>query len=222
MPVSLDLVAGILGTVFTVLLLSYLFGDTVLYRWTLAILVGVGAGYALALALRYLVYTWILPMLDAQTGLELRLYYAIPIILGALLLFKGFPRLSPAGNLSMAILLGSGVAVAFSGALLGTIIPQVDATGSGLSLRAGVGQVFNGVLVLLGTIIALLGFSPRPEPQVGQARLWQVWLQRFSRYLLIIGLAVAFAGALTSSLMMLVSSLAFLLEKLFSILAIGL
>ncbi len=222
MPVSLDLVAGLLGAAFTVLLLSYLFGDTVLYRWTLAILVGVGAGYALALALRYLVYTWIMSMLDTQAAFELRLYYAFPVILGALLLFKGFPRLSPVGNISMAILLGSGVAVAFSGALLGTIIPQIDATGAGLSLRFGLGQALNGLLVLLGTIVALLGFSSRPEPQVGQARLWQVWLKLISRYLLVIGLAVAFAGALTSSLMMLVSSLAFLLEKLFSILPIGL
>ncbi len=221
MPVSLEWLAGLLGAVFAILLLSYLFGDTVLYRWTLAILVGTGAGYALALALRYLMYTWLMPLLDWQSSLEMRVYYAIPVFLGALLLFKGFPRLSPIGNISMAILLGSGVAVALSGALLGTLIPQIDATGSGLSLRSGVGQAFNGLLVLVGTSIALYGFSPRPEPQIGQARTAQVWLKLISRYLLVMGLAVAFAGALTSSLTMLISSLSFLLEKLFSIFSIG-
>ncbi len=222
MPVSLELLIGLAGAVLTVLLLSYLFGDTVLYRWALAVLVGVGAGYAMALVLGYLRDNWLVLMMDPNQSADLRLYYAIPLLLGALLLFKGFPRFSRLGNVSMAILLGSGVAVAFSGALLGTVIPQIDAAGSGLSLKAGLGNVFNGLLVLAGTIIALLGFSPRPEPQIGQARTGQIWIKRISRYLLIIGLAVAYAGALTSSLIVLVNRLAIMTDWLFSLLNIGL
>lgn len=215
-----ELLTGIVGAVVTVLLLSYFFGDTGLYRWTLAIIVGVGAGYAMAMVLRYLHQVWIRPMLDPTLPLEMRLYYAIPILLGATLLFKGFPRVSRLGNLAMALLLGSGVAVAFTGALLGTVIPQIMATGGSLS-RASGGNIINGFLVLVGTIVALLGFSPRPEPQREQAQAGQVWLKRISRYVLIIGLAVAYAGALTSALMLLVSRLAFVVNWIFSFLNIG-
>lgn len=215
-----ELLTGAVSVVVTVLLLSYFFGDTGLYRWTLAIIVGVGAGYAMAMVLRYLQQVWVKPMLDSTLPLEMRLYYAIPILLGATLLLKGFPRLSHLGNLAMALLLGSGVAVAFTGALLGTVIPQIMATGSSLSPTSG-GSMLNGLLVLAGTIMALLGFSPRPEPQREQAHAGQVWLKRISRYVLIIGLAVAYAGALTSSLMLLVSRLALVLNWIFSFLNIG-
>lgn len=215
-----ELLTGVVSAVVTVLLLSYFFGDTGLYRWTLAIIVGVGAGYAMAMVLRYLHQIWIKPMLDPALPLEMRLYYAIPILLGATLLFKGFPRLSRLGNLAMAILLGSGVAVAFTGALLGTVIPQIMATGGSLSKASG-GHIINGFLVLVGTIIALLAFSPRQEPQREQAQVGQVWLKRTSRYILIIGLAVAYAGALTSALMLLVSRLAFVVNWIFSFFNIG-
>ncbi len=212
----LELLAGLIGAAVTVLVLSYLLGDSVFYRWTLAIIVGIGAGYAMALVLRYVVDTWLLPMFNPDLT-DMRLFYAIPILLGATLLFKGFPRAARIGNVAMAVLLGSGVAVAFAGALLGTVIPQIDATGSGLSLRAGLGSALNGLLVLVGTIIALLGFSSRPEPQREQAQAWQIWLKRLSRYIVVAGLAVAYAGALTSALTMLVNRLAFVANLVLSL-----
>lgn len=196
----------IIGSVVTLLIFSYLIGDNLLYRWALALLVGAGTGYALAVALHFIIFDWV-NNIQASVSLALRLYYLAPLLLGALLLLKGIPRLSALGNVSMGFMLGVGAAVAISGALLGTLIPQMQATSTGISLKEGGAALLNGGLVLIGTLTSLFVFSPRLRQADKELRPITLWLQRTGRAFVVVSLAVAFSGALTSALTILIERL---------------
>jgi len=179
---------------------GYLFGDNPLYRWTVALLVGVGTGYAFAVTLNFLI-NW---MIDGLSGNRPPILVMPSLILGALLLLKGFPKLSPIGNISMGLLLGVGGAVAISGALLGTLIPQAIDTGKAMVLDQGWSLALEGALTVIGVLLALFAFSPRPYRRtetpsaVGQSVRWA------GQALVMVALAVAFVGALTSAFTLLI------------------
>jgi len=196
----------IIGSVVTLLIFSYLIGDNLLYRWALALLVGAGTGYALAVSLRFIIFDW-LNNIQASDSLSMRLYYLAPLLLGALLLLKGIPRLSALGNVSMGFMLGVGAAVAISGALLGTLVPQMQATATGISLENGEAALLNGGLVLVGTLTSLFVFSPRLRRADKELHPITLWLQRTGRAFVVVSLAVAFSGALTSALTILIERL---------------
>ncbi|MCD6345502.1 MAG: hypothetical protein J7M17_07875 [Anaerolineae bacterium] len=196
----------IIGSIVTLLIFSYLIGDNLLYRWALALLVGAGTGYALAVALHFVIFDWV-NNIQASDSLTLRLYYLVPLLLGALLLLKGIPRLSALGNVSMGFMLGVGAAVAVSGALLGTLIPQMQTTATGISLKAGGSALLNGGLILVGTLSSLFVFSPRLRQADKELRPITLWLQRLGRAFVVVSLAVAFSGALTSALTILIERL---------------
>jgi len=126
---SLDTVVAVLLTLFV---FSFLLGDNVLYRLAEHLFVGVAIGYAVVIAFHsVLVPRLITPLaegLEAQNWAEVMLAL-IALVFGLLLLLKPLRSLSWWGNLSIALLLGIGAALAIGGALLGTLVPQVAATG---------------------------------------------------------------------------------------------
>jgi hypothetical protein len=198
-----EIVGLVIGTVLTLAIFSYLLGDNVLYRWALALLVGAGVGYALGIALRFLVFDWIAEALNANDP-AVSLTYAVPLLLGGLLLFKGFGRSNIAvlGNIPLAFLVGVGAAAAVSGALTGTLIPQVRATGMALNLQSPLLRLVEGAIVLVGTIAALAFFSPtgRTAQPGGLIGGIQGGIQHLGKIFVVIALGVAFSGAVTSAL----------------------
>ncbi len=195
----------IAGAVMTLAIFSYLLSDNILYRWALALLVGGGTGFAFGAVLHFLL-EWTLEGLQQQDVVG-QVIYGLPLILGLLLLAKSWPRLSFLGNLTMGMLIGVGAAVALTGALLGTLVPQVLATE--LPRSASPWGWGNALLVLLGTLMALFVFSPLPayDPVEERSRLFILWLRRVGRGFIAVALAVAFAGAITTALTMLVERL---------------
>ncbi|MGC9399431.1 MAG: hypothetical protein ACP5HM_09875 [Anaerolineae bacterium] len=196
---DLDLIAwaGMLLTF--IILLGYLLGDNPLYRWSVALLVGVGAGYVFAVTAHFLV-RW---TMGGVTGEQHPVLVLPPLIFGFLLLLKGFPKLSPVGNISMGLLLGVGVAVAISGALLGTLLPQMANTGRALVLDQGWRPALEGVLMIVGTLLALFAFSPHPFLAGEEPSFVEKGIRWAGQTLVALALAVAFAGALTSALTLL-------------------
>lgn len=198
---DIEVIGMIVGAVLTLMIFSYIFTDNFLYRWALALLVGSSVGYALGVAIRFVLLEWFELALGKESMYE-RLFYFIPLLLGILLLLKGFApskflgRIAVLGNISMGYLIGVGAAIAISGAVLGTIIPQVWATGQSLKFST----FLTGVLVVTGTVTSLLVFSPRLRTNAGEARPLMVWPQRLGRLFIVIALATAFAGTLTSAL----------------------
>ena len=203
-----EILGLIIGTIITLMIFSYLLGDNVLYRWALALLVGSAVGYATGIAVDFVWQQWITPALS-NTDPAANLTYTVPLLLGSLLLLKGFPparflgKISVLGNIPLGYLVGVGAGVAISGALTGSLIPQVLATGQGIRLDAGILELLQGGVVLVGTLSVLLLFAARPKSQpLGRETLSisQRSIRQLGGFFLVVGLGAAFAGAITSAL----------------------
>ena len=216
-----DMIGLIVGAALTLIIFSYLLGDNVLYRWVLALLVGSGAGYVMGIALRFLLVDWLGQARTAENSV-VRIFYFIPLFLGILLLLKGFTsskllgRLAVLGNIPMAYLLGTGAAVSIAGALLGTLFPQIQATGNTLTMQNFPWGLLQGLVMLTGTMTALLVFSPKARVHEGERKPVVVWLQRIGQFFIIVALAAAFAGAITSGLTLWVERWSELFRLVFS------
>ncbi len=196
-----ELVGPIIGAVLALFTLSYLIGDNPLYRLALHIFVGVLTGYSFGVVVREVLLRMAFPKLMSNPAAVV-----VPLVLGILLLFKGFPKQAFVGNFSMAQLIGVGAAVALGGALLGTLAPQVEATGRALSpasltsLRFG---LLDGLMIVVGTVCTLLAFTFTQPGRDADGFTWRsiidgaAWI---GRVFLVVAFGVAFAGALTASL----------------------
>jgi len=194
------------GVGLSIFILSYvLLGENPLYRLALHVFIGGLIGYGIAIAISEVMIDTLVVQL-----LERDFLVALPTVLGILLLVKGLPKYAYVGNLSVAYLVGVGVAVALGGALLGTLIPQVEATALTLSIEPtslytmdGLRSLLDGLLVVVGTICTLLMFQFTGRTEAGGtgigARLVGVasWI---GRVFLTCALGVAFAGAFTTFL----------------------
>ncbi|MBM3129000.1 MAG: hypothetical protein FJ009_10325 [Chloroflexi bacterium] len=195
------------GAILTLLVFSYLLGDTPLFRVAQAIFVGVAIGYAISAA----VYLILLPLLFDPLIINpvMNSYLVIPLILGLLLLLKLRTAWAPVGNLSIAFLFGVGSALALGGALDGTLLPQLSAIVVPL-------DSLENVLLVAGTLGALLSFR-FIQPQSGRfgarvvetvARGWGA----FGRWFVMIALGALFASVAVSRISLLVNRVYFLLH----------
>jgi hypothetical protein len=209
----LEIAGLVAGAVLTLLIFSYLLGDNPLYRLALHLFVGALLGYSFGIVLRDVLRNMVLAQLSTDP-----LAVVVPLVLGILLLFKGFPRQAYVGNLSIAYLVGVGTAVALSGALLGTLVPQIGATGHALSrtslgsFRAG---LLDGLLIVVGTVCTLMISTFAARKQQGLAGVWSQIVRLASgvgRTFLTVALGVAFAGALTASLSIFIGRLQYLID----------
>jgi hypothetical protein len=208
-----ELVGPITGAILTLLALTYLAGDNPLYRLALHICAGVMVGYSFGVTVREVLLGVALPKLLSNPPAVV-----VPLVLGIMLLFKGFPKQAFVGNTSIALLVGVGTGVALGGALLGTLGPQVEATGQALSpsswssFRLG---PLDGLMIVVGTVCTLLAFTfTQPERDVDSFP-WQSIVDgaaRVGRVFLVFTFGVAFAGAVTASLSIFVGRMAFLID----------
>ena len=198
------IVAALLG----LFVLSYVIGDNPLYRLALHIFAGAMIGYAGGIVVRDVLLGVALPGLLSNPR-----SVVIPLVLGLLLLVKGLPRQAFVGNTSVGFLIGVGTAVAMGGALLGTVVPQVQATGRALSSASLAAQRFgllDGLMVVVGTVCTLLAFSFTASDTAGEGAFWQRILggaAAVGRVILIFAYGVAFAGVLTAALSVFVGRL---------------
>lgn len=162
MPI--ELILGAVSFLFTIMVLSYLIGDNALFRFAIHVFVGVSAGYVAAVAIYQVVWPYLLVPLITASMME-RTLLIVPLILSALMLMKISPRLSWLGGPAVGYLVGAGAAIAIGGAVLGTILPQINATAEPFDVaglvRRGVNplqSVFNGVVILLATVSTLAYF----------------------------------------------------------------
>lgn len=203
----------VVGAVLTLLIFSYLLGDNPLYRLALHLFIGALVGYSLGIVLRDVLLGTVLAQLLTNP-----LAVMFPLVLGILLLFKGFPRQAYVGNFSVAYLVGVGTAVALSGALVGTLVPQIGATGRALSpasLQSSRTGLLDGLLIIVGTTCTLLGFAFTAQRERGVGGVWARVTKlaaRVGRVFTIFAFGVAFAGALTASLSIFIGRIQYLID----------
>jgi len=218
------LIGPITAAVLTVMVLSYVLGDSVFFRLAVHVFIGVAAGYAGAAAIRNLLLPALITPL-ASVGLagllrlQIVLEVIVPLVLIAMLLLKLSPATARLGGAPMALLVGVAAAVIVGGAITGTLLPQslsaMDSLDPGVvspqTGATGVERIFNVALMLLGTISTLLYFRFTRRESSGPVvtPTWSTWLLS-SEPLMLLGKAfiavtfgVMFAGALAASMMVL-------------------
>jgi hypothetical protein len=147
----------ILGALLTFCVLTYLIGDNVLFRLAVYILIGSSSAYAAVIV----IYDELNPRIQQGAANPTMLVVTIvALILGALLLFKVSPRLAWLGNLSVGYLVGVGAATVLGGAIIGTLGPQIVATGApATSPSGGAPDSLLNLIVVIGTCVTLLSFG---------------------------------------------------------------
>jgi hypothetical protein len=223
-----DLVGAILGFVLTLMVVSYVIKDNALFRLAVHIFIGVAAGYATVLVIyNVLWYQLLVPLLN--NPLEQLSLVAPPLLLGIWLLTKASPRLSRVGSPVVAFLVGVGAATAISGAISGTLFPQVGATinlfdlgATGLSGSKLLGWVVNALLILIGTITSLayfhFGVRSRGD-QTAQRPLWIEILSQIGQVFIAVAFGTLFAGAYAAALAALVERISFVWKFLSDLLS---
>lgn len=164
----LDIISGLLSFLFTIFVLSYLIGDNPLFRITIYIFVGAAAGYVGSV----IVWQVLKPQLwdkgiAAIFGGTLvdQLLILLPLLGAALILTKISSRMAGFARLPMAFLVGAGAAVTIGGALLGTLLPQMEATINFFDPQLAAARnihalevMGNGAVILLGVVTSLAYF----------------------------------------------------------------
>jgi hypothetical protein len=205
LPFNLELVTGLSGLIFSLMIFSYLIGDNFLFKIALYIFTGVSAGYIAAVAcwqVLILLPKFTLPLITGAPQDFVLLIFPIAGIF--MILMKVSPRLAGIGRLAMAYIVGAGSAVAIVGALSGTLIPQVESTINAFDPNRGfLNIMINGLAILLGTTLTLIyfHFGARTKPDGSVQRLGVIeilaWLGRF---FIGVTLGVVFAGVYSAAL----------------------
>jgi hypothetical protein len=218
----LEMADTLVAVILTLFVFSYLLGDNVLYRLAEHIFVGVALGYAVVVGFHTILAPKLfIPMAGAlsERNWEQLLLPTVSLLLGLLLLTKPSKTLSWLGNLSVAVLLGVGSALAIGGALLGTLLPQADATADVTYYVTRYGPslgLFSGVVALAGTTGVLLHFyfAGSQEGRLGgfRAGLVRTW-GGLGRWFIVIAFGAILATTFVSRLSLLIGRIQFLLDS---------
>jgi hypothetical protein len=147
-----------IAAILTLMVYSYLLADNPLYRLTQHLFVGSSVGYAAVVVIHNILRPRLAePLLQDATA---NWPYLLPLLLGLLLLAKGRGTIAWLGNSSVAFLFGVGAALAIGGALLGSFLPQIQASWVSVSPEtAGSAEAaVNNILLTVGTIGTLAYF----------------------------------------------------------------
>jgi hypothetical protein len=208
-----DLIGVWVGAILTLLVFSYLLGDSPLFRIAQAIFVGVAVGYAATAA----IYLVLLPNLIDPLSADPNRYWhlSIPLILGLLLFAKARTSWASLGNIPMGFLFGVGGALAITGALSGVLAPQIAALVVSLSPSAGWDVVISNVLMVVGALGAFLSFRfIIPGKNTGARAFDQVargW-GYVGRWFILIAFGAIFAGTAASRIAVLINRVYYLMH----------
>jgi len=203
----------------TLAVLSQVLGDHPVSRAAQYLFVGLTAGYACSLALKQVLWPRLLRLIQDPVSYW---PYAVFFALGLLLLCRGIQRLSPAGDLPLAVLFGSGAGLVLAGITSGTLLPQIEA-----SLRSIAPQDYGGgawgwakaldtLFLILGTVCVLAAFQHTAKGRRPVSRVWAGVVRILGsggRLLISIAFGALLAGALITFFSALLGRVDFLLHE---------
>ncbi|MCV0404039.1 MAG: hypothetical protein K5924_10090 [Chloroflexi bacterium] len=197
--------AGTAGTwvaaIATLVVLGSLLGERRLFGWSQHLLAGLATGFLALLAIREVIAPRLVDPIIAEGAARPELW-AGAILVAAAATVPWLPRRLAAVPISVVV--GTLAAFALGGAVIGTIVPQLDAT----IARPGatVAGTAAGALAATATGLVLLGFVhgvPRGRILTAAASA--------GRWLLIVGIGAWLGYLVLSRLVLLVDRLGFLL-----------
>jgi hypothetical protein len=212
---SIEFISALVGFLLTLMIFSYLIGDSPLFRIAVYLFIGVSSGYAATIIWYYVLMPRLIEPLGDPDQLIL---LVVPLILSFSLLAKLSPRISWIGNFAMALLVGVGAATAVGGALLGTLIPQAQASIDAFDLRSSASPAFKfleAVVMLLGTVLTLAAFQfgAKSAPDGTPKRnVILEWTASFGRIFIAVTLGVLFAGVYMAALTAMIERLSSVIQ----------
>jgi hypothetical protein len=227
MPINVtEMISAAIGLVLTLMVFSYLIGDNVLFRIAIYLFIGVASGYAAAVVIQNV----LIPRLFEPLGDPKQLLLTIvPLVLSVSLLAKLSPRISWLGSFAMALLVGVGAATAIGGAVVGTLVPQVQVAGDALNFRTAgsssgaLFQVIEGGVMMVGTILTLayfqFGAKRAADGSVKRNPILELlaWL---GRIFIAVTFGVLFAGVYMSALTAMIERLSSMINFVKSLLGL--
>jgi hypothetical protein len=217
--IDIQLVGGmLLGFFLTIAILSYLLlDDNLLFRLGAYVLVGVSAGYLMAVMMSSVLFDQYLSPLFYGFSLDKLPVLVLLLVMGLLFLARLDPRGSGMAFIPIAFLVGVGAAVVVGGSLTGTFIPQAVAAAEPSLLPADPWSMLENWCVLLGTLTTLAyfhfgarprgGAEPTAPPVIGP-------IMQVGKVFLSLTLGALYAGALLSALSLLVERIYFLIQTI--------
>jgi hypothetical protein len=208
---------SLLGLLLTLIILSYIFGDHVLFRLVSYMFVGCAAGYVAVIVIYQVIIPrlyW--PIFSGSSGERLLAFGGL--VLSVLLFTRLLPGLTRAGNIALAYLVGVSAAVIISGSIYGTILPQVNAvTGtidSGLTGTGLIYRILEGLTFLVGTIssLAFFHYGTRSKSIDKKRHPLIELLARIGSGFISITFGAVFAGVYAASVSALMDRLVFILD----------
>jgi hypothetical protein len=211
--ISVELVAGFVSFLFTLMVLSYLVGDNAFFQLAIYVFIGVSAGYAASVAWQQVLWPKLFQPLMSNPLQNLPAI--IPLLMGILLLAKLSPRSARLANPSMAFLVGVGAAVAVGGAVMGTLFPQVQASANLFDLTKGgsiLEHLFEASVALVGTVTTLIyfHFGAKATPGGPQRSKLVGVLGAIGQGFIAVTFGVLFAGAYAAAMTALIERIYFL------------
>ncbi len=220
----MDIVNGPVGVwiaaVLTIMVYSFLLGDNPLFALAEHALVGTAIAYAAIVS----VHSVLIPRLYVPLA-QGNWLYLIPLVLGVLLLAKVRTWTAPLGNVSTGFLIGVGAALAISGALLGTVWPQVSATIVSVapSDYDGWPGLVDAIIVAIGTIATLLYFHFSRGGTSGVGRLSSALVAsgaKLGRLTIMVAFGAIFASLVMSRVSLFIGRMQFLLDDWLHVISI--
>ena len=180
-----SLLGAILATLLTLAIFSRAFAETRAFRWAAHLLLGMGAGYVAAIALKSVLLPALTPAAWLHSG-----QVGIGFVAGALIAAMGLrfaaqPELRAWGLPSVGLVAGVAAALALAGAVRGTLLPQLMAPFNltqtffpGFPALDAL-SVIAAALTTLGVLFYLLPWENEEDGEDSWARWlfdgWRLW-----------------------------------------------
>ncbi len=217
---TLDLLLLLAGLVLSLMVFSYLLGDTLLFGIAMYTLVGASAGFAVLVLLDKVIIPMAINPLSsfAQTSAILAL---VPLFLSILLIWLLFRKNRRASGVPLGFLGGIVAAALIIGLTRGTLAPQlvsiVDAfdptrmTSAGLPNWTG---IFEAFMMLAGVLAVLFVFHHRRinKQQDTYSHSWLDGLSGFGQVFVGITFGALFVGLFSTSLVALIAYVQYLVD----------
>ena len=208
MAETADLIGAVVGFILTLMVFSYILGDNALFRLATHIFIGVTAAYATVIVVYNVFwYQLVVPLLLSPA--EQALIAGPPIILGGWLMLRASKGLGRYTTPVLALMVGVGAAAAIGGAVRGTIFPQAGASMAVLDLEniSDMGDLlpwlFNGLVILTGTVTTLVYFHFGTRTRAGQPARKPAWIEitgMIGQGFIAVALGALFAGVYAAAL----------------------
>ncbi len=214
-----QLLIDTVAVILTLLVLSRMIGDNPLFRVAQYMFVGVSLGYAFVIVYHQVIKPAAAQILNIGNAPVLAILQIIPFLLGVLLLprIMGRQKFSWLSNIPLGLIFGVSASLALSGALLGTMVPQILAT-INVPMQGNITELVGSLLLTLGVILSLSYFYftvPRNAPLKRASQI----SARLGRWVIVVTFGFFFAGALLTYVTALSDRIEFIVGWVWSLMA---